>query len=343
MDVGELTEGGLLDCALRGGEEDEVGLGPGLVLLVRAGLGGDADEGGDFFLGLEFQEIGDAAALGGAAHVGNLMDALDIDAAGVGEEHEVIVRAGGEEVLDKILVLARRRRSLAGGHADDALAAAALGAIGADGGALDQAGVGDGDDDAFVGDEVFDGDLAFVGDQLGEARGGVFGFDLAQLVLDDGEDAGFLGQDVEQILDALEDLGVFGLDLVNFQAGQLVEAQLQNRGDLGLAEGIAAAGQAVLVADENAEALDLGAGEVEGQQFDARLLAVGGLADDADELVQVGQGDEVALQRFGAVLGLAQLKTGAADDHFAAVLDVAIDDLFEIQDFGPAVVNGQGS
>ena len=198
---------------------------------------------------------------------------------------------------------------------------------------LIKAGVGDGDDHALVGDEVFDGDLALVGHQFGQARGGVLGFDLAQFVLDDGEDAGFPGQDVEQVLDAFEHLGVFGLDLVHFQSGQLVEAQVEDGVDLRFAEGIAAVGQAIFIADENAKALDLDAGEIKSQQFDARLFAVGGLADDADEFVQVGQGDQVAVEGFGAFLGLAQFKAGAADDDFAPVLDVAIDQFLEIEGF----------
>ena len=97
--------------------------------------------------------------------------------------------------------------AFAGGHADDALAAAALGAIaGLTLVRLMQAGVGEGDDDAFVGDEVFDGDFAFVGHQLGQARRGVFFLDVLQFGLDDGQDAGFLGQDVQQVLDAFEQL-----------------------------------------------------------------------------------------------------------------------------------------
>ncbi len=63
---------------------------------------------------------------------------------------------------------------LARGHADDAFAAAPLRAIFADVGALDQAGVGDGDDDTFVGDQVFDRDFALVGNDLGHTRRGVF-------------------------------------------------------------------------------------------------------------------------------------------------------------------------
>ena len=56
---------------------------------------------------LQFQQVGDAPAFGRAAHVGNLVHALDIHAAGVREEHQVIMGAGGEQVLDEILVLFR--------------------------------------------------------------------------------------------------------------------------------------------------------------------------------------------------------------------------------------------
>ena len=69
--------------------------------------------------------------------------------------------------------LSSARLAFARGHADDAFAAAALRAIRADVGALDQAAVRERDDDAFVGDEVFDGDLAFVRHDLGLARRGV--------------------------------------------------------------------------------------------------------------------------------------------------------------------------
>ena len=50
----------------------------------------------------EFEQVCDAAALGGAAHVGNFVHALDVDPARVREEHQVIVRARREQVLDKV-------------------------------------------------------------------------------------------------------------------------------------------------------------------------------------------------------------------------------------------------
>jgi hypothetical protein len=162
------------------------------------------------------------------------------------------------------------------------------------------------------------------GAKLGQARGGVFFLDDLQFGLDDGEDARLPGQNVQQILDALEQLHVFGADFVHFQAGQLIEAQFEDGVGLGLAEGIAAAGQAGLAANDHADALDLLAGEIEGQQLDLGLFAVAGLADDADELVQIGEGDEIGFEGFGAFLGLAQFEAGAADDDLAPVLDVAL-------------------
>ncbi len=104
--VGELGKGRFLHRAFAGGEEKVGVLLPGDVLAVGTGFGFDPDEGGDFFFGFQFEQIGDAAAFGGAPHIGHFMDALDIHTPGVGEEHQVIVRAGGEEMLDEIRLLA---------------------------------------------------------------------------------------------------------------------------------------------------------------------------------------------------------------------------------------------
>ncbi len=202
--------------------------------------------------------------------------------------------------------------------------------------------MGDGDDDPFVGDQVFDGNFALVGNQLGQSRRGVFFLDLLQLRLDDGENPRLPRQDVKQILDAFEQLRVFGPHFAHFQPGQLVKAQFQDGVGLGFAEGIAPAGQARLAADDDADLFDLLPGEIEGKQLDFGLFAVGGLADDADEFIEIGQGDEVAFQSFGALLGLAQVEAGAADDDFAPMVDVAIDQLLETEGLGASVIDGQG-
>ena len=75
-------------------------------------------------------------------------------------------------------------------------------------------------------------------------------------------------------------------------------------------------------------------GEVEGQQLDLRFVPVGRGADDPDELVQVRQRDQVAFEGFRALFGFAQLKLGPADDDFAPVLDVAVDQLFQPERLG---------
>ncbi len=155
------------------------------------------------------------------------------------------MRRGGEKMFDEIAFILLGR-AFACGHADDALAAATLRAEGTDRSALDEAAVRDADDAAFVGDEILHVDLAFVGHELGQARAGVLLPDLAQLFLDDLEDAHFLRQDVAQVLDRLDQLLVFVVDLVALEAGQLVEAQFEDLVRLVFAEGVAAIGQARL-------------------------------------------------------------------------------------------------
>ena len=125
-DVGVGLERGLFHRAALGGEEEEFFLFPCEVLLFFAQLGFHPNESGDLFAGLQLKHVRDVAPLGRAAHVGNLMHAAHVDATGVGEKHEVIMRTGGEEVLDEILGFALHDGVLARAHADHALAATAL-------------------------------------------------------------------------------------------------------------------------------------------------------------------------------------------------------------------------
>ena len=131
------------------------------------------------------------------------------------------------------------------------------------------------------------------------------------------------------------------LDLVNFQAGQLVEAQFQDRVHLPFGQRVTALGQARFVADQNAPALDLLLRPLEREQLDAGFVAVFAAADDADEFVEVRQRAEVAFEDFRAFLGLLQLKPRAAQNDFAPVLDVAIDEFLQPERLGPAMINRQ--
>ena len=128
-DVGIGAQGGLFHRATLGGEEEEVFLLPREVFLVRPQVGLDTNQRRDLFARLQLEQVGDVAPLGRAAHVGNLVYAPDVHTAGGGEEHQIIMRTRGKEVLDEVIGLALHDRFLAGAHADDALATAALGAV----------------------------------------------------------------------------------------------------------------------------------------------------------------------------------------------------------------------
>ena len=110
---------------------------------------------------LHRDQVGDRLAAAVGTDVGNLVDLQPVRAAAVGEDHDVGVRRGHEEVADEVL--------FARPHADAALAAAPLVPVGGDRRPLDVAGVADGDRHVFFGDQVLDAELAFLGEDLGAA------------------------------------------------------------------------------------------------------------------------------------------------------------------------------
>ena len=188
-DVGEVLERGLLDGAVAGGEED--------VLAVFFEVA-DGEDGDDLLAGLEVDERGHGLALAGGADVGDLVDLEPVDAAGVGEAEQVGVGGVDDELRDEVL--------FAGLHADAAGAAAALLAVGGDGRALEVAGVGDGDGDLLVGDEVFEGELGGLVDDLGAACVAVLVADVFELLDDDPAELLFGGEDRLVLGDVVADL-----------------------------------------------------------------------------------------------------------------------------------------
>ncbi len=114
--------------------------------------------------------------------VGDLVDLEPVDAAGVGEAEQVGVGGIDDELGDEVFV--------AGLHADAAGAAAALLAVGGEGGALEVAGVGDGDGDLLLGDEVFEAELGGFIEDAGAAGVAVAVADVGELGGDDLAEAG---------------------------------------------------------------------------------------------------------------------------------------------------------
>ena len=121
----------------------------------------------------------------------------------------------------------------------------------------------------------------------------------------------------------------------------MVEAQFENGVRLFFAEFITAIVEASLVANENTELLNSRLGEIERHQFHLGFIAVGGFADNLDELIKIRERDDITFQRLSAALSLLQFVTRAPHDDFTAVHDVAINGFLERQCLGLAVINGE--
>ena len=195
--------------------------------------------------------------------------------------------------------------------ADDPLAAPVLAAVGGDRLALDVAAPADRDDDVLVGDEVLVGELARLAVlDAGAALAGVLALHLAQLVLDDREHAGGVGEDVLELGDLLDDREVFVLDLLALERGEPGEAHVEDR-------------------------LGLPLGQVEAvHQVRLRGVRVGRLADRLDHGVEVVERLLEALEDVRPVARLAEVELGPAPDDLAAVLDVVLQHRLEGQRLG---------
>ena len=75
---------------------------------------------------------------------------------------------------------------------------------------------------------------------------------------------------------------------------------------------------------------------IAGHQLLARRGGVGRLADQGDDLVDIGDGDGEADQHMGAVARLAQQELDAAPDHLLAELGEGADHVLEVELLGPA-------
>ena len=133
---------------------------------------------GDLFVLGQVEQVHDRPAFALARQLRQVVHLLPVDLALVGEEQQVVVRAGDEQVLDRIFFV--------GLGAFDALAAAALGAVDAGRRALDVAVVRDRDDHRLFFDQVFEVDLAdLFAAELGAALVAVLACQLFAVVADD--------------------------------------------------------------------------------------------------------------------------------------------------------------
>src|ERR1035437_6702564 len=177
---------------------------------------------------LQVDQVRDMLALADGGGVRNLVDLEPIHAALVGEDQQVAVGGGHDQVLEEILG--------ARAHADAALAAARLPAVGIDGRALEIAAVGRGDGHVLDGHQVFQADLAGVFNDLGAALVAIQLPDFLQL-FDDSLAHQFLGAQQFQVLgDAALDFSQLVGDLLLLHAGEALQLQLDDSLRLALGE-----------------------------------------------------------------------------------------------------------
>src|SRR5437762_2316590 len=273
-----------------------------LVALVHL----DAAHAGGHRLALaEREQVDHGLALGLAPALGDLVDLQPVHLAEVGEEEEVRVRGGDEEVFDDVFLFRL--------HASHALAAAALAAVGLDVRALDVARARDGDHHLLVGEEIFDCQLRRLGENLGAPRVAVLLFDLEQLFLDGAHQLGVRGQDALELLDQREHLLVLLDDLVPLQLGQALQPHVQD--GLGL---------------------DLGELEPRHQRVLGGVGAVRA-ADDANDHVELLDGLAQAGENVRPLLRARELVPRAAGDHLAPEADERLQHSLEVDDLRAAV------
>ena len=141
-----------------------------------------------------------------------------------------------------------------------------------------------------------------------------------ELVLDDGDDAGARAQDVEIVGDLGAELLQLVGDLVAAEPGQALQAQFEDGAGLLLGQPVGALGRDLVarIGDQLDQRDDVLGRPVAGHQLLARRRRIGRLADQRDDLVDIGDGDGQTDQDMGAVARLAQQELGAPPDHLLA-------------------------
>ena len=242
------------------------------------------------------------------------------------------MRRGHEQAADEILV--------AGLHPRPALAATALGAIGRQRHPLGVAGMRDRDDHVLALDQVLVLDLAFLLDDDSPARGGELLLDRSELVLDDRLNPGARAQDIQIIGDFDRELvQLFGNFLAS-QRGESLQPEIENGPRLFHRQprGAVRIEPVTRIVDQRDHRLDILGRPVARHQGIAGGVRVRRGADDANDLVDIGDRDRKTDQDMGAVARLAEQEFGSARDDLLAEGDEDRQQILQIHRLRPAAV-----
>ena len=243
----------------------------------------DAEEGLGLLVGLQVDQVGKVLALPGSRGVGDLVGLQPVDPATRCEDQQVAVGGGDNQPLHEILG--------ARAHADSALAAACLAAVGVYAGALQVAAARYCDCDVLHAHQVLELDLAGVLDDLGAAVVAETLLDFLELLHDQRAQNSIGPQQFQVLRDTALDIRQLVQDLLLLHPGEALQLQFDDRLCLLLAE-------------------------LEGgDQTLAGFARHFGGADDADHFVQVVQRLLDAEQNVLALARLAQFELRTPAHH----------------------------
>ena len=234
------------------------------------------------------QQIDQRLALGRPAALRHLVHPDAIDLPDRRKEQQEVVRGRDEHVLDEVFFAGRRPH--------DAFAPAALRAVLLHRVPLNVAGVGDGDHDVFLDDQVRVRRVAAVRQNFRPPGVAEPFAHVDQFLPDDPVDLARAGQNALQFGDGRLGFGVLGQDLLAFELRQPLQPHVQN---------------------------SLRLRRTQPEAVHQRLPHVGRIAaraHDGQHRVQIVECDLEPLQQVQAFLRFLQVEGGAAADDFAPML-----------------------
>ena len=265
----------------------------------------DREHSTDLFVRFQLDQVDDRFAFAGSCAFGDLIDVQPVHDAAVREEEDQVVAVRIEQVFHMVLLL--------GLHADDADSAAMLGLIGVRRNAFDVSGVGDRNDTGVTRDKVGNVNIALVERDFGAPGIGVFVLDFLKFLFDDAEAEVAGRQKTAEIIRKFHFFVVFIFEVLNRQPGQLIESHIEDFRNLNLGESVFC------------------------DQCLLGFLTGPGGADDADDIVQIAHREQQTFQNMDPCFDFSKFKPGSAGDDFQTVVDIALENLKQIQ--GPRTVH----
>ena len=295
----ELGEERSLDNALLGHHSEVLALGELL----------DGNYRGNLLAFLKLDDVNKVCTLGSSACLGDSVGLLCINSALAGEEHQVRVRVGDDNVLDVVVLL--------GSHTDDTLTASVLCRVDVCLLALDVAGMRYGDNAGVTLNKVLEVDLLNRLAELGATCVAVLLLDLLKLILEDLAYLALVVKDCTQLCNDNCELCDSILDLLTLESGELTECHLD-------------------------DSLCLRLGETE-SLYKSELCRGNGRRrlDNLNYLVDIVDRDLVALEDVHLTKSLIKIEFGSVDYDFLLESDILVENLRQVHGLGLAAVDNK--